>query len=62
LQQALVARRALPNAVGDDVDFYQGKLQARRFFFATELPAIEHAARLVREVDSTALDMRAGWF
>jgi len=62
LWQALVAQRALPNATGGDVDFYRGKLQACRFFFATELPAIEHAARLVREVDSTAFDMRAEWF
>jgi len=37
-------------------------LQACRFFFATELPVIEHAARLVRDADSTAFDMRAEWF
>ena len=29
-------------------DFYRGKLQACRFFFATELPQIEHVARLVQ--------------
>jgi butyryl-CoA dehydrogenase len=74
LWQALVAQRALaaqqevdsqqasPNAANGDADFYRGKLQACRFFFATELPVIEHAARLVREVDSTAFDMRGEWF
>jgi len=77
LWQALVAQRALtasaasseeraprasPDALGVDIDFYRGKLQACRFFFATELPLIEHAARLVREADSSAFDMRAQWF
>jgi butyryl-CoA dehydrogenase len=62
LWQALVAARALPTASGDDVAFYAGKLQACRFFFATELPQIELAAKLVREIDTSAYDMRAGWF
>ncbi len=62
LQQALVAQRALPTASSADVDFYNGKLQACRFFFATELPVVEHAAKLVREADASAFDMRAEWF
>jgi alkylation response protein AidB-like acyl-CoA dehydrogenase len=64
LQQAVVAQRALTmqGAEGPDRDFYQGKLQATRFFFATELPQIELAARLVREADATAYDMQVDWF
>jgi butyryl-CoA dehydrogenase len=62
LQSATAAQRALLQATGDDVDFYQGKIQACRFFFATELPQIELAARLVREADSCAYDMRDDWF
>lgn len=62
LQQALAAERALPDAHGADVDFYRGKLQSCRFFFATELPRIEHAARLVRDAEPSAFEMRAEWF
>jgi alkylation response protein AidB-like acyl-CoA dehydrogenase len=62
LQQAAIAQKALPNATGDDRDFYAGKLQACRFFFATELPLIEHAARLVRDAEPSAFDMQAEWF
>jgi alkylation response protein AidB-like acyl-CoA dehydrogenase len=62
LQQATIAQRQLPDATGDDRDFYAGKLQACRFFFATELPLVEHAARLVREAEPSAFDMQAEWF
>ena len=62
LWQALVAARALPSASAADRAFYQGKLQACRFFFATELPLVEHAARLVREADPSAYEMRDEWF
>ena len=62
LQQATIAQRQLPNATGDDRDFYAGKLQACRFFFATELPLIEHAARLVRDAEPSAFEMQAEWF
>jgi len=62
LWQALAAERALPAASGSELDFYRGKLQACRFFFATELPLIEQAARLVREAEPSAHDMRAEWF
>ena len=62
LQQATIAQRQLPDAIGDDRDFYAGKLQACRFFFATEVPLIEHAARLVRDAEPSAFDMQAEWF
>lgn len=62
LWQAATAQRALPDASEGDRDFYAGKLQACRFFFATELPLAEHAARLVRDADPTAFEMRAEWF
>jgi len=61
-QEASAAREDFQNAAHGDADFYRGKLQACRFFFATELPVIEHAARLVRDADSTAFDMRGEWF
>ncbi|MBP6750891.1 MAG: acyl-CoA dehydrogenase [Xanthomonadaceae bacterium] len=62
LWQAVTAQRALPDASESDRDFYAGKLQATRFFFATELPLAEHAARLVRDADASAFEMRAEWF
>jgi alkylation response protein AidB-like acyl-CoA dehydrogenase len=62
LWQSTVALRALPGAHGADADFYRGKLQAARWFFACELPQVELAARLVREADDSALAMKAEWF
>jgi butyryl-CoA dehydrogenase len=55
------ARAALHTPALDD-DFRAGKLQACRFWFATEFMQVEHAARLVGELDRSALDMQAGWF
>jgi butyryl-CoA dehydrogenase len=52
----------LPDASAHDRAFYEGKLQACRFFFATELPQIELAARLVSAADSSAYAMRDEWF
>ena len=62
LWQAVVAARALPTASEHDRAFYEGKLQACRFFFATELPQIELAARLVSEAEPSAYAMRDEWF
>ncbi len=62
LQQATIAQKRLPDATGDDRDFYAGKLQACRFFFATELPLVEHAARLVRDAEPSAFEMQTEWF
>ena len=62
LWQASAARRAIEEASDADRDFYLGKIQACRFFFATELPLVEHAARLVRDADPTAFDMQPDWF
>ena len=62
LQSALIAVRALPTAPPSDHDFYEGKLQACRFFFATELPQIELAARLVSEANDSAYAMQDAWF
>jgi butyryl-CoA dehydrogenase len=62
LQSAVIAVRELPNASSGDRDFYQGKLQAARLFFATELPQIELAAKLVAEANDSAYAMQDAWF
>jgi butyryl-CoA dehydrogenase len=56
LWQALaVLRRNRPGA--DEANFRAGKLAACRFFYQTELPQIELAARLLNQLDRSALDM-----
>ncbi len=62
LQSAVLAQRALAGANASDQAFYRGKLQACRFFFATELPQIELAARLLRGADDSAYAMDGDWF
>jgi butyryl-CoA dehydrogenase len=62
LRQATVANGILAGD-GDDQrrDFLRGKLAACRYFFAWELPDIEHKARLLAELDRTCLDTRPEW-
>jgi alkylation response protein AidB-like acyl-CoA dehydrogenase len=62
LWQAVVAQRAYAAASDGDRDFYAGKRQTCRFFFTTELPIAEHAARLVRDAEPGAFDMQPEWF
>ncbi|GGJ83829.1 acyl-CoA dehydrogenase [Deinococcus aquiradiocola] len=62
LRQAAVAARALPEAKGDDASFYQGKLQAARFFAVYELPRVRAHADLLASADRTTFDMHGDWF
>ncbi|MCX5041813.1 acyl-CoA dehydrogenase [Aldersonia sp. NBC_00410] len=43
-------------------DFYDGKRQAARFFFAFELPKVGPQLDLLERLDRTTLDMRDSWF
>ncbi|HSX61294.1 MAG TPA: acyl-CoA dehydrogenase [Tahibacter sp.] len=61
LRMAAAAQRALASGAAEH-DFYAGKLQACRCFFATELPQTELSAKLVAGVDRSAYDMRDAWF
>ena len=45
-----------------DQHFYQGKLQTARYYFRRELPDIAPQARLLKQMDRTALDMQGAWF
>jgi hypothetical protein len=58
LEQALAAVRGTDR----DADFYQGKLQACRYFYTWELPRIGPQLDLLGRLDTTTLDMRAEWF
>ncbi len=63
LRQAVVAEAALANgARGDDVAFYEGKLQAARFYFGFELPKHETDAALLVRNEASAFEMRPEWF
>jgi alkylation response protein AidB-like acyl-CoA dehydrogenase len=43
-------------------DFYEGKRQAARFFYAYELPRVEPQLNLLAGLDRTVLEMRNEWF
>ncbi len=62
LKQASVASEALPLATGEDLDFYQGKLNACEFFFRYEIPKAVMQLQLLKQVDTTCLDTKANWF
>jgi butyryl-CoA dehydrogenase len=49
-------------AEGKDGDFYDGKRQAARYFFAWELPKVGPMLDLVASLDRTTLDMQNSWF
>ncbi|MCK7592749.1 acyl-CoA dehydrogenase [Pseudomarimonas salicorniae] len=59
-QASAAARRAAAQPAL--AEFAAGKLATCRFFFATELPQIEHWARLVSDVDRSALEMPESGF
>jgi len=62
LEQAAAAVRARPTASAADQAFYDGKLHTARFFTRYELPRIERAARLLEQLDDTALTMPEAGF
>ncbi len=62
LRQATVAARALGAANADDRNFYEGKLCAAQYWFATELPRIDHLVRLCQEGEDSYARMRPEWF
>ncbi|MFJ3054066.1 acyl-CoA dehydrogenase [Pseudomonas nitroreducens] len=63
LRMALLAGRALAaGAQGPEVDFYQGKLQAARYFMDWELAPLEAQSRLLLAGNRVSLDMRDAWF
>ncbi len=63
LKQGIVASDALrKNVYGADEAFYQGKLQAMRYFFTFELSEIDGWANILQTVDSTCHDMATDWF
>jgi len=64
LKQANIASQKLEQSDLNDKDtlFYQGKLQAAKYYIKWELPEIEHPCSLLQNIDSTCFDMQDAWF
>jgi alkylation response protein AidB-like acyl-CoA dehydrogenase len=64
IRQANVAERALqnPQLSTDDQAFYQGKIQAAKYFVHWELPSISRDFRLLNELDDSCAAMQQDWF
>ena len=62
--QANVAAAALqqPAINMQDAHFYNGKLQAARYFIRWELPRTEQQATLLMQLDDTCVSMQDEWF
>jgi alkylation response protein AidB-like acyl-CoA dehydrogenase len=61
LEQGIVAHGKWA-AGSAEADFYQGKLQAARYFLIWELPKIGPMLELLNRLDQTTLGMQDSWF
>jgi hypothetical protein len=62
LEQAVVAKNALADAAPHDKDFYEGKIAACAYWFATELPKTKALAELCRSNERSYAAMKDAWF
>lgn len=63
LKQGIVAAEALDNSPhASDENFYNGKLQALKYFFRFELPEIHVWSKILCDLDDTTYEMKEQWF
>ena len=62
LEQAIRAQEGLNRGTPADHDFYQGKLQAARFFLTWEVPGCHHELAILERRDDACLSMQPEWF
>jgi alkylation response protein AidB-like acyl-CoA dehydrogenase len=62
LVQAIHAQQGLTRGNPADSDFYQGKLQAARYFLTWEVPGCHHELAILEARDDTCLTMQDQWF
>ncbi|TWC41384.1 butyryl-CoA dehydrogenase [Pseudomonas sp. SJZ079] len=62
LEQAIKAEQGLAAGNPVDRDFYQGKLQAARYFLTWEVPGCHHNLAILEARDDTCLGMQDAWF
>ncbi|OLN27824.1 acyl-CoA dehydrogenase [Desulfosporosinus metallidurans] len=61
MQQALVAQEKLAQG-NDDQDFYNGKLQTAKFYVLNIVPNVVATVRIIKEADTSAIDIPEGAF
>jgi hypothetical protein len=62
LRQVEIATKSLKSEpYGDDVNFYNEKIQAIKYFFNSELPLTNHWCNLVKNIDSVSFDSHPDW-
>lgn len=62
LEQAVRAEQGRLAGNGADTDFYDGKLQAARYFLLREVPSCQHDLDILARRDDTCLVMQDAWF
>ncbi|OLU24567.1 acyl-CoA dehydrogenase [Pseudomonas sp. PA15(2017)] len=62
LEQAVRAEQGRLAGTGADIDFYEGKLQAARYFLLREVPSCHHDLDILARRDDTCLAMQDAWF
>jgi butyryl-CoA dehydrogenase len=62
LEQAIRANEGLAKGNASDNSFYQGKLQAARYFLTWEIPSCHHELAILENRDDTCLSMEDSWF
>ena len=63
LVQAIKAEEALlAGVIGDDFDFYQGKIFTLRYFYEYELVKIDALMKRLLSEDNVTVEMEAAWF
>ncbi len=63
LKQGIVSIKAIDKKPHqDDLNFYQGKLQALQYFYKFELPQVYHWSKILTNLDDSAYNMKTQWF
>jgi butyryl-CoA dehydrogenase len=62
LEQAIRAQEGLNTGNTADADFYNGKLQAARYFLTWEVPSCHHELAILQARDDVCLSMQNDWF
>ncbi|MBV7563350.1 acyl-CoA dehydrogenase [Pseudomonas sp. sia0905] len=62
LEQAVRAEQGRLAGNGADTGFYEGKLQAARYFLLREVPSCHHDLDILARRDDTCLAMQDAWF
>ncbi|MDX1452391.1 MAG: acyl-CoA dehydrogenase [Oleiphilaceae bacterium] len=64
LRQAVIAQQTLSqnDLHEDEQHFYQGKLQAARYYLNWELPETKVQAEILKQLEATPYEMKAEWF